>query len=145
MTATRRMCVLAVVALGLCAGSTGRAEDTAAHHAFARVTVGSAITGPVSGRLLIFAKRETAAGAPQDKTADKESVDKVDINEFQPTESSVAAVDSDMVQPGSAVEVDLDQAAFPAAFATLPAGDYRLQAVLDVDHTYNYGGRGPQD
>jgi hypothetical protein len=27
----------------------------------------------------------------------------------------------------------------------MPSGTYEAQAVLDVDHTYNYGGRGPED
>ncbi len=110
-----------------------------APHAFARVVVGSTLPGPVSGRLLVFARSAQTAAEPG------EEKDAVDISEFHPTSTFVAATDIDNAAPGSTVEVDLDQAAYPAHFATLTRGDYRLQAVLDLDHTYNYGGRDAAD
>lgn len=57
----------------------------------------------------------------------------------------VAAREVQDLAPGAAIELDADEVASPAAFATIPAGNYEAQAVLDVDHTYNYSGRGPRD
>ena len=88
--------------------------------------------GPVSGRLLVFLKKGTG---------DKE----VNIQEFHPGETSVAAQEVHHLVPGASVEIDADIIAYPGAFSTLPAGDYEVQAVLDTDHTYNYSGRNPSD
>ncbi len=48
---------------------------------------------------------------------------------------------------GASVDVDPDAEGIASRgpFAALPAGDYEVQAVLDVDHSYNYKGREPQD
>ena len=70
---------------------------------------------------------------------------KVDINEFHPTDTAVAAEEVHDLTPGSAVEIDLDRVAYPAAFSTMPRADYELQVVLDSDHNYNYSGRDPED
>ena len=40
------------------------------------------------------------------------------------------------------VTLTQDDVTFPAALSALVPGDYYLQAVLDVDHSYNYNGRG---
>lgn len=127
--------------LGICGAGLG-AQEAPPHHAFARVVIGKELPGPVSGRLLVFAKDAKASAEADGKAAGKKEVD---ISEFHPAETSVAAVDVHDAAPGSAVEVDLDQTAFPVAFSKLPHGDYELQAVLDTDYTYNYSGRGPQD
>ncbi len=111
-----------------------QAQDAAAHHAFARVVLGGDIAAPVSGRLLVFAKK---AGATPSK--------QVEINDLRPAETSVAAIEVDQLKPGAAVEVDLDQIAFPAPFDTMPRADYELQAVLDTARCFNYQGRVPED
>jgi enterochelin esterase-like enzyme len=92
------------------------------------------LTAPLSGRLLIFLK----AGAE-----DKE----VDANEMHPASTWVGAREVENFRAGSSVEVDPDaeDIAFPTPFASIPAGTYEIQAVLDVDHTYNYSGRTTQD
>src|SRR5579859_7149857 len=118
------------------------AQDAPARHAFVRVVFGKEIAAPVSGRLLVFAR---PAGAKADPDEPPTAKKKVDISEFHPTETSVAAVEIHDAAPGSAVEVELDGNAFPAAFVAMPRGDYELQAVLDTNHSYNYSGRGPQD
>jgi S-formylglutathione hydrolase FrmB len=101
-------------------------------HLFFRVTVGPKIATPGSGRLLIFLTAGTGA---------KE----VDENPFQPTAVYVAAKDVSDLTAGSSVDVDTDDIAFPAAFSSLKPGDYQAQAVLDVNHDYNYGGRSAGD
>lgn len=113
-------------------------------HAFAHVVMGPQITAPVSGRLLIFARKAEAASAEKG-SGSEEGKKKVDINEFHPTDTSVSAQEIHELAPGSAVEIDLDRVAFPAAFSSMPRGDYELQAVLDLDHNYNYGGRDAED
>ncbi|MCU1313263.1 MAG: putative esterase [Acidobacteriaceae bacterium] len=118
------------------------AQETAAHHSYARVVISKEITAPVSGHLLVFAR---PAGTKADPDEPPTAKKKVDISEFHPTGTSVAAVEIHDAGPGSAIEVELDHTAFPAAFVALPRGDYELQAVLDTNHSYNYSGRGPQD
>jgi len=41
--------------------------------------------------------------------------------------------------------VDADDIVFPGPLSNAPSGDYEVQAVLDVGHTYNYSGRTPGD
>ncbi|MGH8062928.1 MAG: alpha/beta hydrolase [Pseudoxanthomonas sp.] len=95
----------------------------------------------VSGRLLVFAipAAEAVAQAKDGK------VEKVDASAFKPTQVSIAAREVVALAPGASIAVDADAIAFPAGFSQLPKGDYYLQAVLDVNHDYNYGGRGPGD
>jgi hypothetical protein len=101
-------------------------------HVFFRVQVASTLPGPVSGRLLIFLKQ--GAG-------DKE----VSVSEFRPADTWVTAREIHDVAPGDSVEVDADEIAYPKPFAAIPAGIYEAQAVLDVDHTYNYSARNAKD
>ena len=51
----------------------------------------------------------------------------------------------DAHRPSITLSLDADDTAFPQAFSTLPAGDYLVQAVLDVNHDYNYRGRSGGD
>ena len=108
------------------------AAQTASAHVFFRVTAAPSLRAPVSGRLLIFLK--PGAG-------DKE----VSVSEFHPSETWVAAREIHDLAPGASVEVDADEIAYPKAFSALTAGNYEAQAVLDVDHTYNYKQRTPAD
>src|ERR1700756_5034591 len=76
-----------LAALILCAGL--QAQETAApRHAYVRVIVGKDLPGPVSGRLLVFAKNaapDTGKKGEQASGSKKE----VDISEFHPTNTSV--------------------------------------------------------
>ncbi len=101
-------------------------------HVFFRVQTAASIGAPVSGRLLVFLKQ--GAG-------DKE----VDIDEFHPESAWVAAREIHDLAPGTAIEFDADELAFPKPFSALATGNYEAQAVLDVDHTYNYKQRIPED
>jgi hypothetical protein len=97
-----------------------------------RIALAPTAGASVSGRLLLFLK----AGK-----GDKE----VETEEFHPENTYVAAREIHDLTPGSSVELDADEVAFPQPFSTLKPGDYEVQAVLDVNHTYNYSGRGPAD
>jgi uncharacterized protein (DUF2141 family) len=94
--------------------------------------------GDAAGRLLVFAKPVK----PGDTTNDAAEVDTAP---FAPQAVSIAARDIATFGPERSVSIDTQQTAFPAGFAALPPGDYRVQAVLDRNGDYNYGGRGPGD
>ncbi|MBV8832700.1 MAG: enterochelin esterase [Acidobacteriaceae bacterium] len=102
-------------------------------HVFFRIEAGSSLPPNSSGRLLIFLKQghgDTEVG----------------MGEFQGELSwGVAAREVQNLSPGASVEIDADETVFPKAFSGMPPGDYEAQAVLDTDHTYNYGGRKPND
>ncbi|PRC92844.1 alpha/beta hydrolase [Solimicrobium silvestre] len=97
-------------------------------HVMIRVQTAATVGEPLSGRLLIFLKPGTGA---------KE----VDSDIFNISATQIAAKDVSDVAPGASVLLDADDIAFPAGFSHLPAGKYQAQAVLDVDRSYNYGGR----
>lgn len=88
-------------------------------------------TGP--GRLLLFAQRiqDPDAAAPSSVSADF----------FFNKDNFVAAREVEGVQPGAAIGLDGDDAAYPASMNALPPGDYWVQAVLDRDHDYAYNMR----
>ncbi|MGC2398232.1 MAG: alpha/beta hydrolase-fold protein [Acidobacteriaceae bacterium] len=67
--------------------------------------------------------------------------DSVDMNMMSPDSVYVAAKEVPHLVGGDSVDVDVDDVVFPRPFSQAPAGKYRLQAVLDVDRTYNYAGR----
>ena len=100
-------------------------------HTFFRVQAPPS-DSPVSGRLLIFLK---------EGSGDKE----VSTSEMHPTDVWVCAHELRDVAPGSTIEVDADELAFPRPFSRLPGGIYEAQAVLDVNHEFAYRERVPQD
>jgi enterochelin esterase-like enzyme len=119
--------------LALCFATALLSAQTAPPpHAFFRVEASPSLTAPLSGRLLIFLKQGSG---------DKE----VATSEFHPEQTWVAAQEIHDLAPGTAVEIDADQVAFPKPFSQLGAGLYEAQAVLDIDHNFNYKGRVPQD
>ena len=101
-------------------------------HLFFRVTLGPQFTTPVSGRILIFLSAGSGAKS-------------VDENPFRPTAVYVAAKEITAFNPGASVEVDTDDLAYPDGFSSLKPGDYQAQAVIDVNHSYNYEGRAAGD
>ena len=107
----------------------------------------SASAQPTAGRLLLFAVDAKAAEDDAKEASDGKSsvVDEVDANPFKGTQTSVAEREINRWLPGQTHDIDADQLAFPAGYSQLPPGDYYVQAVLDVDHTYNYLGRGAGD
>ena len=114
------------------ASSCGGLAQAPPHPVVFHVRLATSLPAPLSGRLLIFFKQGKG---------DKE----VDAEEFHPEAVSVTAREVRDLAPGGTVDVDADELAFPGSFSTLPAGDYEVQAALDVEHTYNYSGRAPTD
>jgi enterochelin esterase-like enzyme len=101
-------------------------------HVFFRVQAPASNTAPISGRLLIFLK----AGSGDNE---------VSTSELHVTDAWVCAKEVQGLAPGASVEVDADETAYPKPFSAVPSGIYEAQAVLDVNHNYNYKGRGPDD
>jgi enterochelin esterase-like enzyme len=101
-------------------------------HVFFRVQAPSSINAPISGRILIFLK----AGSGDNE---------VTASEFHPSDTWVAAKEVRNLAPGASVEVDADEIAYPKPFSSLATGIYETQAVLDVNHNYNYRERAPDD
>ncbi|GAA0888442.1 alpha/beta hydrolase [Rhodanobacter soli] len=137
--------VAIMLACGLFAGlfagvALARTDAPAAHSQF-HVQLGSALTQPTSGRLLLFATDAKAAIA----AAKDGKVDEVDADPFGATQASVAAREVSRLVPGQGVDIDTDALAYPAGWSQLPPGDYFVQVVLDINHDYNYGGRGAGD
>ncbi len=106
-----------------------------------KVELDGAAAQPVSGRLLLFATEASAARA----AAKDGKVESVDADPLYPMRTAVAAREVSRLAPGQRVTIDTDGLAFPESFSQLPPGDYLLQAVLDLDHSYNYTGRNTGD
>jgi len=130
-----------VLGCGLFAGVALARTDAPVAHSQFHVQLGSTLTQPASGRLLLFATDAKAAIA----AAKDGKVDEVDANPFGATQASVAAREVSRLAPGQGVDIDADALAYPAGWSQLPPGDYFVQAVLDSNHDYNYGGRGAGD
>ncbi|WP_240922105.1 alpha/beta hydrolase-fold protein [Oleiagrimonas sp. C23AA] len=113
-----------------------------APHAFFHVSLdNTASAQPLAGRLLVFAIPKAEA----EKAAKGKPVTKVDANEFDPSQVAVAAREVSRLVPGQGVDIDTDRLAFPEIFSKLKPGQYDVQAVLDVNHNYNYAGRSGGD
>lgn len=100
------------------------------------VTVAPALGAHFSGRLIVFVEKAGDADKPDSP---------IDFSPFQPSSASIAAREVIDLQPGRVASIDGETDIFPAPLSALPAGTYRAQAVLDRNHDYNYGGRGPGD
>ena len=125
--------VLLVLAMAAAAVPQFHAQEPSRPmHTFFRVQAPPS-PAPVSGRLLIFVK----AGSGDDELSISEM-------HFSP-DVWVCAREVHDLAPGSAIEVDADESAFPRPFSTLPVGIYEAQALLDVNDNYNYRGREPED
>ncbi len=143
----RRHAVAALLCLGLLAGIAQARTGVVEAHEFFRVQMGAASAQPTSGRLLLFAiDAKVAEAQARKQSGGKDStVEEVDANPFRATQTAVAAREVSRWEPGQSIDIDADRRAFPTGYSQLPPGDYLVQAVLDVDHSYNYGGRGAGD
>ncbi len=132
---------LAFASALLALASSSAIADPAPSHRLLTITLPASAPAPVSGRLLVFAApakyaEEEAKGMP---------VDEVDIDQFDPGPVRVSATEISGLVPGGSTTVDVDALAWPRGLSSLAPGKWYLQAVLDVDHSYPYDGRGPGD
>lgn len=129
-----RACVVVLPPLFVAVCGISAHSQASAPHAFFHVTLDKSFTAPVSGRLLLFVEPTSDSNA-----------DAVDMNIMMPTSVYVAAKEIAHLDPGAAVDIDGDDLAYPHPLSQAPAGSYRVQAVLDIRHDYNYAGRVPGD
>lgn len=131
----RRLCLLAFLALSATLSlnlASAQPSGASPSHVFFRVKAAQDVGAPLSGRLLIFLK--SGAGNKE-----------VSISEFHLADTWVCAREIHDLVPGGSIELDADELAFPKPFSQLSAGTYEVQAVLDVNHDYNYRERTPAD
>lgn len=91
------------------------------------------VAADAGGRVLLFVQPLAAGDA---------DADEVDVGGPGVT---VVARDVTSFGPRRTVILDTRATAFPRGLASLPQGDYRVQAVLDRDGDYNYAGRNAGD
>jgi S-formylglutathione hydrolase FrmB len=120
--------------------TTALAADPA-HPLQFTVSLSASAPAPQSGRLLVFAQPWDEARAAN-KGADPTEVD---TSPMAPEAVYVAAKETPRIAPGQSVGLNADEIAFPGPFSSLKPGTYAVQAVLDVHHSYNYGGRRADD
>jgi hypothetical protein len=100
----------------------------AEQHPTFRVTVAPEFAGqPLSGRLIVMMSNQPS---PAEKIAPS----------FGPDAHSVwvAAKEVRGLTPQAPVDVDPNELAYPAAFCTAAPRNYKIKAVLDVDHNFAY-------
>jgi S-formylglutathione hydrolase FrmB len=102
-------------------------------HEFFHVSLSGSFANPVSGRLLVFVGQSSGDSAA------------VDMNMMSPESVYLSAKEVSHLAAGESIDIDADDLVFPRPLSEAAAGTYRVQAVLDVGHTYNYEGRAPGD
>lgn len=99
-----------------------------------QVSVNAALASePVSGRLLIFMTSQT------------KPAEMIEPDFLNPRSVYLTGLEVHNLEAGKPIEVDPDVLSFPAPFSTMPAGDYQLMALLDLNHSYTYNGAGAGD
>lgn len=128
-------------------GAIGAQAANAADNQFLTIQLDAGASQATQGRLLVFARdAKSAETEALERSKEKSSVvTVVDADPFSATATAVTAKEISRIQPGQSVAIDGDDIAFPMPYSKLPPGDYYVQAVLDVDHSYNYTGRGAGD
>jgi S-formylglutathione hydrolase FrmB len=114
-------------------GAHAQAAAAMPSHSFFHVSLDTKFKEPVAGRLLLFIAPPSGDGSS------------VDMNMMAPTSVYIAAKEIRSLAPGELVDVDAEDLVFPLPLSRATAGHYRVQAVLDVHHSYNYNGRAPGD
>ena len=114
-------------------GAHAQAAGASPSHLFFHVSLGTNFKDPVSGRLLLFIAPPSGDGSS------------VDMNMMAPTGVTIVAKELRSLSPGEQIDVDADDLVYPRPLSQAAAGPYRVQAILDVHHSYNYNGRAPGD
>ena len=110
-------------------GPYSRAEACPSkQHPVFRVEVAPALVSePLSGRLIVMMSTQPI---PEGGLAPSYGPDAHSV--------WVAAKEIRGLTPQKPVELDPDELAYPDKFCTAPAGNYKIQAVLDVNHDFAY-------
>jgi S-formylglutathione hydrolase FrmB len=113
---------LGVLSLLLCAAAAAQAKP---HSHFAITLAPNLGVAHTSGRLLIFMSARPDLPLSPTWTNDRHDL-------------WIAAKEVTNLTPGASTELDVDDISFPEAFSHAPPGDYRLRAVLDINHNFAY-------
>lgn len=138
----KRMCLFPLFLLLAIHMPASAQAPVADHQRFdVQMDIASAKAG--RGRLLVFASaaKFAEATALEQSNGRSKEITQVDADPFAATQTTVAAREVGLLEPGRTISVDGDAMVFPVPFSRLPPGDYYVQAVLDVDHSYAYSGR----
>jgi S-formylglutathione hydrolase FrmB len=130
MTYPARICLLSCICV-IFSGSAVHADDEVQ----IAISSATALGHAQSGRALVFIQ----ALRPQAKL-DKE----VDFDLGSPDPVWMEAEEVAGLRPHTPMSIQAS-AVYPGAISTLAPGLYEVQAVLDRNHDYAYGGRGPGD
>jgi hypothetical protein len=123
--------VIAVACLGLallagirCSGSSGRSSSTTAKLKFAVSLPAEGTPAPLDGRVLLLISKN-GEGEPRFQVSDNEKT------------QLIFGIDVDGLAPGKAAVVDTGAYGYPlASIAEIPAGEYYVQALLNVYETF---------
>jgi pimeloyl-ACP methyl ester carboxylesterase len=122
--------------LVLVQGVHARTADAATRTLFV-VSIASGLADrPVSGRLIVLLAKGVKGESDEQM---------LEPGFLDPESVYVTGMEVRNVEPGRTFEVRSDQVAFPRSLADAPAGAYRAQAILDVDHSFTYSGSGAGD
>jgi len=127
---SKRQASLSCLAIFVSMLTVCAAVEQPPQHLFFHVALPATFAHPISGRLLLFVQQGSGNKA-------------VDMNQMMPNATYVAAKEITSWTPGTTVDIDADDLVFPQPLSNVPIGDYQAQAVLDIEHTYNYVGRQP--
>jgi hypothetical protein len=129
--------------VSLAIANSALAQGPITNHQQFDVEMGAGLKQVGQGRLLIFASKATTAEseALAQSNGKSNKVTQVDANAFAASQTTVAAREVGLIRPGQTISVDGDSTVFPVPFSQLSPGEYYVQAVLDVDHSYAYTGR----
>jgi S-formylglutathione hydrolase FrmB len=130
---SRRKPALVLMLLLAALSTSAQQTSPSVRHTFFHVALDRSYSAAVSGRLLVF-----IAPASGDASL-------VDIDMMSPESVYVAAREVTNLAPGKSVDIDADDVVFPRPLSQATPASYRVQAVLDVDHSYNYKGRAAGD
>ena len=125
--------VSAFISVSYLSSLRAQVPDLLPQHELIHVSLSRTFAHPVSGRLLLFLSHSTGESRS------------VDVDMMSPTSTYVAAKELEDLKPGETVDIDLDDIVFPKPVSQASAGAYNIQAVLDVNHSYNYDGRSAGD
>ena len=115
--------------------------QAAAEPVVLQVTLSDDAPLALSGRVIVFAQPwDDAVTANQGQPPTS-----VDVSERNLSSVAVAAEEIGRIAPGQTRWINADHLAFPTPFSELAPGSYAVQAVLDVNHDYNYFGRSRQE
>lgn len=112
------------------------AAVSAAEPVHFRIKLDAAAAGdaPLSGRLLIFMKKD-----------DGKASDGFEPDFMDPNAVWISGTEVTNLTAARSIDIDADAMAFPGGFSSVTAGRYQIFALLDRDHSYTYNGQGPGD